>query len=70
MRRPMSLYTPSLPVNPSQCPRCQQYKLINLRSMRKYGVREWFKCDACDHIFTEPRETSRILEFGEHSRTA
>ena len=53
----------SVPSDDSKCPRCHRRSLVYLRSMRKYDARGWFKCDACDHIFTEPREDSRVVQF-------
>jgi transposase-like protein len=37
---------------PGVCPRCHRDKLFHLKSMRQHDSRDWFKCDACEHIFT------------------
>ena len=50
-------------IHPKPCPRCKEAMLMYLRSMRKYGARDWFKCDACHHIFTVPHDLERAIEF-------
>jgi len=41
---------------PGICPRCHRDKLFYLKSMRQHDSRDWFKCDACEHIFTSAPE--------------
>jgi hypothetical protein len=36
------------------CPRCSRDRLVYLQYMDKYDSGEWFKCDGCEHIFTNP----------------
>jgi len=41
-------------LNPTrECPRCRRDRAHYLRSMRKHSTLDWFKCDVCDHIFSD-----------------
>ena len=39
------------------CPKCGRNAVVQLiKGMRRYGVtNDWFRCDKCEHLFTNPR---------------
>jgi hypothetical protein len=43
--------------NRPSCPQCGKNTLVELiQAMRRYGgADDWFRCDKCDRLFTQPR---------------
>ena len=38
------------------CPRCNAEKVTALPSINPGSLQEWFRCDACDHLWSHRRE--------------
>jgi hypothetical protein len=41
-----------------ECPRCRRDRAQFLRSMRKHSSLDWFKCDVCEHLFSDDGSSS------------